>query len=368
LTKISPKRKILIGSEKPYDEEYYFKARIHEDSKKGTQIYGMGTENVDDMDTRTDNMTPSSYLISLRQIENWGFLEDAKRECRLHFFLRFLKFCRSIFLALSLIFFGLFMGNTESPRQNLSSAIFLGISALVCGSFLDALSLCIYRGRGMEIPGRILLFKFLYFLGVASFISSLILFFVAPDKSDHTISACIASLFCAGFSGILCYYLFVGWLFSSKFEFYSLLITGVGSMIGFGLKVYEWLYIPSDFWVPLWILTLIFLAIAHGIIFTYELLLKTTYSLRDFCTEFKSDFNGCKENTKLLFFLGFYFCFYIILELMILLKLNGDLPENWNWLCISTPAFFMVLFDLALMGNVIVKAIKSDRAEDIKFT
>jgi hypothetical protein len=132
-------------------------------------------------------------------------------------------------------------------------------------------------------------------------------------------------------------------------------------MISFGLRVYEWLNKPNDFWVPPWILTLVFLGLTHSIVFIYEFSLKTGHDPRVFhiCLRDGSYVDWGRATS--ICAVSFYLLLYVILWILVLLKLNGDFPENWNWLYILTPAYLIVLIDVIWMGYVVVKAIENEK-------
>jgi hypothetical protein len=353
---MSPKRKILTKPWKSPDEEYCFKTR------EDAQIYG------GDFKVKEQNLEEPLGLIAPRIVGS-NAAKYSVNCCR-DFMRLFFRLCRSVFLALSLLYFPLFKENL-GEYNNFNLSLIMIVASLTFYAMMEAvwtISCIPCKKRASKETCQVYAWlERLYLFGII--LLTLNLCFLIGIRNYFSKPNNIACMFFIGILSlsllmILIYYLFIGWIFSRRrgetiwvgFVFKTIVLfgTGVCCIIFIGFKIYELLIGSIDFWHPSWSITCIFLGIAHGIIYIYELLIRTDYHLQNFCTRFKEDFCGCKEMITLLFFLGFQFSFYIILELMILLKLDRNLPEEWNWLYILTPVYLIVLFDFLRVGHRVV--------------
>jgi hypothetical protein len=340
---------MLVKSRKLYDEEYCFKTRMNKHSNKGAQIYG----------------TEKALHKEPAELRN---LKDYKEKNKIHSFVSILRFIRLSSLTSSLVYFAILKEDSGSPSSNLSVVIFLAAFTLLCEWFIEFIS-SVYSLRNTQYSRR------LYLFGLISLTSSLILSFVSFKTFYRIISILVISLFSLGSFSILLYYLYIGWLFSSKvtellgvniswgsFVFRTIALCGTGlcSIIFVGFKIYGFLpsLEPIDFWHPSWSIICIFLVIAHSIIFIYEFLLKESYSPQDFYSQFKKDYVYEPKIDRYLCTYVFYSFLYLALEVLIALKLDGYLPEGWDWRLILMPLYLLVLSDLLRMVYVGKKVIE----------
>jgi hypothetical protein len=276
----------------------------------------------------------------------------------------FFRLCRSVFLALSLLYFPLFKENL-GEYDNFNLPLIMIVASLTFHAMMEAVWIisCIpcKEMTSEESLRCVVWFERLYLFGII--LLTLNLCFLIGIRNYFSEPNYIACMFFIGILSLslliilICYLFIGGWLFSRRrgetiwggFVFKTIVLfgTGVCCIIFIGFKIYELLIGSIDFWHPSWSITCIFLAITHGITFIYESFLQIS------CIQLRQYY--CKlRNITPLFFHGLYFCSYIILELMVLLKLDGNLPEDWNWLCILTPVYLIVLFDFLRVGHHVV--------------
>jgi hypothetical protein len=333
-------------------------------SNKSAQIYGM------------QNIEEPEELNALRAMTQLRTPGDIKKNCGKYSSVLILRLIRLSSLTSSLVYFAILKEDSGSPSSNLSVVILLAAFALFCEWLIELILFMAYERGIKNIPLKTQYSRCLYLFGLISLISSLILSFVSFMISHRIISILIVNLLSIGSFLILLNYLFIGWLFSRRgervfwgsfvFRTIALCGTGVCSIISIGFKIYELLpsLEPIDFWHPSWSIICIFLVIAHGIILMYEFFLKTDYSPQTFCTQFKKDYMSKHKKAPFVCINGFCFCLYLVLEVLMALKLDGHLPEDWDWRLILMLFYLIVsldLFRMVYVGKIVISTLSDSK-------